>query len=218
MGCWATGSLGAGGTAGDGVSGNATDETRTIVHLWPTGQPEVWEAIPSEIAGATGAAGAAGASITAFILSPESAIFPTSNFPAFTKNIGTFQLDYTLDYDTGTREAARWQTALPPAATWSGATLGIFSRQAAVVVGTIGWTVTTITRGHGQAFDVVGATDTVIATAVMATAGWVLRQSRALTTTAWATNSVLRIEIARDVANDTVNEDAKFMTAVIELT
>jgi len=62
MGCWATGSLGAGGTAGDGQSGNATDETRTLLHLWPTGQPEVWEGIPSELGG--GATGAAGASIT----------------------------------------------------------------------------------------------------------------------------------------------------------
>ena len=69
MGCWATGSLGAGGTGGDGISGNATDETRTLLHLWPTGQPEVWEGIPSELGG--GATGAAGASITAFILSPE---------------------------------------------------------------------------------------------------------------------------------------------------
>ena len=53
MGCWATGSLGAGGTGGDGVSGNATDETRTLLHLWPTGQPEVWEGIPDEMGRAT---------------------------------------------------------------------------------------------------------------------------------------------------------------------
>ncbi len=218
MGCYATGSLGAGGTAGDGQSGNATDESRTVVHLWPTGQPEVWEAIPSEIGGGTGATGAAGASITAFILSPESAFFPTSNFPAITKNAGTFQLDYTLDYDTAAQETAFWRTALPPAATWNGATVGVFSRQAAETTGTVGWLVTHVTRAAGEAFDVVGATDTIAATDVRGTAGQVLYQSVALTTTAWATNALLYVKIARDVAQDTVIEDAKFISAVIELT
>jgi len=216
MGCWATGSAGAGGTGGDGQSGNATDETRTLLHLWPTGQPEVWEGIPSELGG--GATGAAGASITAFILSPESAFFPTSNFPAFTKNAGTFQLDYTLDYDTAVQEAASWRTAFPPAATWNGATVGIFSRQAAETSGTVGWLVTHLTRAAGDAFDVVGATDTVMATTVRGTAGQVLYQSRTLTTTAWATNSLLYVKIARDVDQDSVIEDARFMSAVIELT
>ena len=218
MGCWATGSLGAGGTGGDGVSGDATVDppSRTLIHLWPTGQPETWEAIPSELGG--GATGAAGASITAFILSPESALFPTTNFPAFTKNIGAFQLDYTLDFDTGTREAASWRTIIPAAATWNAASIGIFSRQAVQVVGTVGWLVTTLTRGNGQAFDVVGATTTVAATTVAGTAGQMVYQSQVLAASAWATNSVLLIEIARDVATDSVSEDAKFISAAIELT
>ena len=220
MGCWATGSLGAGGTAGDGVSGAASPDpaSRTTVHLWPTGQPEVWEAIPSEIGGGNGATGAAGASITAFILSPESAMFPTTNFPAFTKNIGTYQLDYTLDYDTTTREAAMWRTIIPAGATWNAASIGIFSRQAVQITGTVGWLVTTLTRGNGQAFDVLGATDTVAATAVAGTAGQVVYQSQTLTSAGWATTSVLLIEITRNVATDTVSEDAKFISAAIELT
>ena len=216
MGCWATGSAGAGGTDGDGVSGNATDETRTILHLLPTGPPEVWEGIPSELGG--GATGAAGASITAFILSPESGIFPTSNFPAFTKNQGSFQLDYTLDYDPTTQESASWRTVLPPAATWNGATIGIFSRQTVETTGTVGWLVTTLTRGNGQAWDVLGATTTVAATAVAGTVGTVVYQSQGLSTASWATNSVLLIEIARHVATDSVSEDAKLIAAVVELT
>src|SRR3990167_2634035 len=216
MGCWATGSAGAGGTGGDGVSGNATDETRTLLHLWPTGQPEVWEGIPSELGG--GATGGAGASITAFILSPESAVFPTTNFPAFTKNIGTYQLDYTLDYDPTTQETASWRTAFPPAATWNGATCDIFSRSAVQTTGTIGWLVTTLPRGRGRAFDALGATDTVTATAVPGTAGQVLRQTVTLTTTAWATASVFLVSIARNVASDNVIGDAKLISAVVELT
>lgn len=219
MGCWASGSLGAGGTGGDGVSGTANPDAtaRTVVHLWPTGQPETWEALPSEIGGGNGATGAAGASVTAFILSPESAMFPISNFPAFTKNVGVFQHDYTLDYDTLTQEAAVWRTVLPPAATWNGATLALFSREDAQTGGTVGWVITTITRGAGQSFDVLGATDTVPATTVQGTASQVLAQTVTLTTASWATNSVLYIEIARDVANDTVNGDAKFMSAVVSL-
>ena len=220
MGCWATGSLGAGGTGGDGQSGNATDETRTLLHLWPTGQPEVWEGIPSELGGgATGSAGAAGASITAFILSPESAVFPTTNWPALTKNAGSFVLDYTLDYDATTRESASWRTAIPAAATWNGATIGIFSRQAAAIApDTLAWTVTTITRGAGQAFDALGATTSIAASDLQGVAGTVLYQSTTLTTASWATNSALLIEIARDPANDVGSEDAKFISAVIELT
>jgi len=220
MGCWATGSAGAGGTGGDGVSGNATDETRTLLHLWPTGQPEVWEGIPSELGGgATGATGAAGASITAFILSPESAFFPTTNWPALTKNAGTFQLDYTLDYDWTTREAASWRTIIPAGATWSGATIGIFSRQAAAIApNTLAWTVTTIARGTGQTFDALGATTSIAASDLQGVAGRVLYQSTTLTTTGWATNSALLVEIARDPDNDSASEDAKFISAVIELT
>ncbi len=223
MGCWATGSLGAGGTGGDGQSGNATDDSRTVLHLWPTGQPEVWEGIPSELGGgatgSAGAAGAAGASITAFILSPESAFFPTTNWPAFTKNAGTFQLDYTLDYDGTTREAASWRTVIPAGATWSGATIGIFSRQAAAIQpDTLAWTITTITRGSGQTFNTLGATTSIAASTLQGVAGNVLYQSTGLTITNWATNSALLVEIARDPANDTSSEDAKFISAVIELT
>ncbi len=215
MGCWTSGSLGAGGTGGDGVSGNATDETRTILHLWPTGQPEVWEAIPSELGG--GATGAAGASITAFILSPESAFFPSANWPALTKNAESIQLDYTLDYDQTTQESASWRTLIPSQATWNGATIRIFSRQAAQITDTVAWQITTITRGDGQAFNVGGATDVIAASPVKGTAGQILVQSTRLTTVTWATMSALLVKIARDVANDIASEDVKFMSAVIEL-
>ena len=217
MGCVSPGSLAAGGTNGDGQSGNATADppTRTLVYLWPTGIPELFE---SDISGAAGATGAAGASITAFILSPESAVYATANFPQFSKNLGTNQVDYTLDYAAANTESAYWRSAIPPTATWNGATVGIFSRQAAQTTGTVGWLVTHGTRAAGDAFDVVGATDSVTATAVRGTAGQVLYQSRVLTTTAWATNSVLCVTITRDVDQDTVTEDAKFMSAVIEFT
>src|SRR3990167_2428320 len=51
MGCVSPGSLAAGGTNGDGQSGNATADppTRTLLRLWPTAQPEIWEGIPNEL-------------------------------------------------------------------------------------------------------------------------------------------------------------------------
>ncbi len=146
-------------------------------------------------------------------------MFPNTNWPALTKNAGTFLFDYTLDYDTTTREAAFWRTVIPAGATWSGATIGIFSRQATKIAPqTLAWTITTITRGSAQTFDTLGATTVLGASLVQGVAGNVLYQSTTLTTTNWATNSALVVEIARDVANDTALEDAKFMSAVIELT
>jgi len=154
----------------------------------------------------------------ASFLTPESAIFPSTDFPQLKKNVGTSQLDYTLDFDTTTQESASWRIIMPSIALWSGATIRIFSRQAVVVVGTVGWLVTTLTRGDGQAFDTVGVTDTVTAATVKGTAGQVLMQSKALTITGWTINSVLLIKIARDVASDTAVEDTKFISAAIELT
>ena len=49
MGCVSPGSLAAGGTGGDGQSGNAGDDSRVLVHLWPTGQPEIFEAPPDDV-------------------------------------------------------------------------------------------------------------------------------------------------------------------------
>ena len=63
-----------------------------------------------------------------------------------------------------------------------------------------------------------GATRSIAASDLQGVAGTVLYQSTTLTTTSWATNSALLIEIARDPANDVGSEDAKFISAVIELT
>jgi hypothetical protein len=64
MGCYATGSLAAGGTAGDGQSGNATADPpeRVLIRLWPTGQPEVFETTPDDLGQGTGGSGGGGGS------------------------------------------------------------------------------------------------------------------------------------------------------------
>lgn len=159
----------------------------------------------------------AAAAVGGFQLDPVSATFPATNFPALTKNAGTNWVYYTLDYDKTTSEAAYWYVALPASASFTGATIQIFSLQAAQTSGTIGWTVTTLTRADGEALDTAGNDDTVTADNVEGTAGLIHVQSKALTTTGWAASEMLLIKIARDIS-DTVDEDSKFLRAVLRLT
>lgn len=149
--------------------------------------------------------------------SPISASFPNSNFPALTKNSGTNWIDYTLDYDATTSEIAYWWTQLPTGVDISAATIEIYSRQAAATSGTIGWIVTSLTRADGEAWDTAGNADTVTADDVEGTAGQIHRQSKALTITGWGAGEILLLRIARDPANDTLAEDAKFMGAMLRL-
>jgi hypothetical protein len=57
----------------------------------------------------------------------------------------------------------------------------------------------------------------VTAAAVNNAAGELLFQTKALTVTGWSPGDVLFLKLARDVATDTVDEDAEFVDAVLEL-
>ncbi len=153
-----------------------------------------------------------------FHLTPVNATFPTSNFPELKKNVGTNWVDYTLDFDQATTETAYWSFAIPTDASFTTATIEIWSRQPAVTSGTVGWKITTLTRADDEAWDTAGNTDTATAENVSSAAGDVQRISKALTTTGWAAGEWLLIAIVRDIANDDAAEDAKFMGAVLRLT
>jgi hypothetical protein len=149
---------------------------------------------------------------------PVSATFPNSNFPQLLKNVGTNWVDYTLDYDQTTEEAAYWYFAIPTGASFTGATIEIYCRTT-VTTGNVRWKVTTITRAANEAWDSSGTTDTTTSSAVPGTAGQVHRQSLALTTTGWAASEVLLVKIARDVTvSGNAAADLKFIHAVITLT
>lgn len=152
-----------------------------------------------------------------FYLAPTAAILPTSNPAAITRNAGTNWTDYTLDYDATTAESAFWHVILPSDQIPKAASIDIFSRQVSLTTGTVGWTVTTLTRADGEAWDTAGNSDTVTADAVEGTAGNVHVQTAALTITGWAGSEMLAVKIARDTGNDTVAQDAKFMGAIIRL-
>lgn len=154
-----------------------------------------------------------------FILSALSAVFPTSNFPFLNRNVGSNRVDYTLDFDTTTGESAEWSFPLPTGVSFTGATIEVWSRQAANTSGTVGWIVGTSSRADDEAWDnAVDVNTTITASSVKGTAGRILRQTVALNTSTWAAGEHVQVRITRDVGNDTANEDAKLMKACIRLT
>src|SRR5437899_2846916 len=87
-------------TTGDTLYASATD-TLAKLAIGSTGQVLT-------VSGGLPVWAAATAGQPKYILRPEGAIFPTTNFPQLVKNSGTNWTDYTLDYDQTTSEAAFW--------------------------------------------------------------------------------------------------------------
>src|SRR6185503_11688588 len=164
-----------------------------------------------------GSAGGGSGTQPIFECLPTGATFPTANFAQLVKNVGTHQIDYTLDFDPTTSESASWMFALPSTAVFTAASIRIWSRQPAATAGTVGWLITTLSRAANEAWDTAGVTDTATAAAVPGTAGHTQLITKALTITGWAAGEFLLVKIARDVANDNCAEDVKFMGAVLEL-
>lgn len=152
-----------------------------------------------------------------FLLTPEGAALPTSNFPQLKKYDGSNYSGYTLGFDTTTGESAFWKFKIPTTASFSAAAVKIVSKQLAATSGTVGWIVTCLNRVDNDPVDASGAADTVTAANVKGTAGKLLFQTASLTVSGWAAGDVIEIKLTRDVANDNVAEDAEFMLAVLEL-
>ena len=151
-----------------------------------------------------------------FVLSPESAVFPTTNFPQLVKNSDTNWTSYTLDYDQTTAEAAFWFVTIPSGVAFSAAALDIYYRTT-VITGTFQVDLTTLTRADAEAWDTAGTLDSSTADTVPGTAGQVGVVTTALTVTGWAAGEVLLIKIARNIA-DTAAADIKLINAVLRLT
>jgi hypothetical protein len=152
-----------------------------------------------------------------FHCSPKTAALPVSNPAAYVQVAGSNVLYDVLDFDKTTGESAYWQFALPTGIVIASATIEIYSTQASVTSGDVGWLVKTLVRGAAEAIDTAPVSDTVTATTVEGTAGLVHRQTKALTITSWAGAHLLLVTITRDVANDNANEDARFLGAVLRI-
>lgn len=159
-------------------------------------------------------AGAAGGML---VFRAVGASFPTSDFPALTKNVGTNWVDYTLDYDAATVESAYWEGFIPEGANVATPTLEIYFRMASAIANAVLWEVRTLTRAEGEAWDTAGNTDTFAAETVPGTAGMIGRVTKTLTTTGWAAGETLALRIDRKAsdAGDTATGDAKFMFAIL---
>ena len=150
-------------------------------------------------------------------LDSRSASLPAVNPAVRVKVAGTNVLYDVLDFDQTTAQSAYWAVALPAGITFTTATLEIYSTQAAATTGTVGWLIKTAARAGGDVIDNAGVTDTVTADNVEGVAGKVHRQAVALTITGWAASRMLFVTITRDVANDNVAENARFLGACIRL-
>lgn len=168
-------------------------------------------------AGTITIAATAGSSLPNIPLDPKAAMFPTTNFPQLNKNVGTNWVDYTLDYDYHTAETAYWEVPIASGLTFSRAQVEVYSRQAASVLGNVAWKILTLTRADGEAWDTAGVLNRFYGDAVKGVAGQILRQATDLTTTGWASNELLLISIARDVAEGHTEEDVKFIGATLRL-
>lgn len=147
---------------------------------------------------------------TRFDLSPLSAQFPTTNYPALLPSNNRM----VLAYDAGTQETAFWEAVAPQGltGTW---TAVVSYRMASAITGGVAFDVAVEAVSSGDAVDLDATTsfDTVNAgndSAVPGTAGYVKQISITLTNMdSVAAGDRLRISVARDVAdgNDTATGD-----------
>ena len=136
--------------------------------------------------------------------------------PASVRNVGVHGTDWTWDFSNTVEQCLMWEKVLADCLLFAGAFFHVQSRQAAATSGTLGWVVETRAVGDGDTWDAAYTnSDTVVATNVKAVAGAVLYQCIQLTTTGWTCNRLLRVKLKRDINNDNVAENAKFMKGYI---
>ena len=214
---------------GDIPRGNYVRKSATAQALEDTGAAMTLQRPPSGAVGVAVTAAAAGlidvvfwgvplvgTEIAPLELSPCDATFSLGAFPAGTRNAGVHGTDWTLDFNDTTEQCAMWEKVLADCLLFAGAFFHVQSRQAAATSGTLGWVVETRAVGDGDTWDAAYTnSNTVIATNVKAVAGTVFYQCIQLVTTGWTCNRLLRIKLKRDINNDTVAENTKFMKGYI---
>lgn len=139
---------------------------------------------------------------TRAILTPDSAHFPTSNFPQLTRS----NTRPVLAYDTTTSETAYWTFIVPQGIT-STYTAVITYAMASATTGGVAFDVAVEAISDGDAVDTDAATsfatvNTGTAASVPATAGYIDQISVSLTNDdSLAAGDYIRISVARAVAN-----------------
>ena len=167
------------------------------------------------------AAAGGGANEFTFVLTPADAILPNTNFPASGRTVGTTFSYNTLDFDTTTSEAAYWVIPIPPSVTPATHKLTIiWTNAAGLTTETVQWDIDWRSVSDSEVLD-AATTPTTVNDTVSDT--WLAQgDSHTVTVTlSTATNVVagdlLMIKISRDVANDNMTGDVKFIRALYEI-
>jgi len=168
------------------------------------------------------AAAGGGANEFTYVLTPVGATLPNTNFAALNKVVGTNIVYHVLDFDTTTSEAAYWQIAIPPSVTPSTAKLHIhWTTAAGTAAQTVQWDVDWRPVANDEVIDATTTptttndtvSDTFIAQGDLHVATLTLTTGSGI-----AANDLLLIKISRDVANDDMTGDVRFLKAIFEIT
>ena len=168
------------------------------------------------------AAAGGGANEFTFVLDPSNAILPNSNFAAPGRVVGTtFSYD-TLDFDTTTSESAYWAIPIPPSVTPSTHKITIiWTNAAGLTTETVQFDVDWRSVSDSEVLD-AATTPTTTNDTVSDT--WLAQGDAHSVTLTMATatnvvaNDILLIKISRDVANDNMTGDLRFVRALYEIT
>ena len=167
---------------------------------------------------------AAGGSPSTFtyVLTPENAQLPNADFPAYIKSTSTNITYFSLDFDQTTPETCYWQLPIP-------------AYMDAVSVGTITTMWTTVNGSSAQIVrwvyelrpvandEVIGATTTPGTTSQIYGDSWIANNDlhtfvgSMTTPSGIAGSDMLEVKLYRDVVNDDLLNDAKFLKGLIEL-
>lgn len=162
-----------------------------------------------------------GANEFTHVLTVRDAVLPTTNFPSLDK-IGTTFVYEVLGFDTTTSEAAFWYIAIPPSVTPSTHKITItWTNASGLTTETVQWDIDWRSVSDDEVVD-AATTPTTVNDTVSDT--WIAQGDvhTVTLTLSSATNVVagdlLEIKISRDVANDNLTGDARFISAVYEIT
>jgi predicted RecA/RadA family phage recombinase len=155
---------------------------------------------------------------TRFYLTPESAIFPTSNFPDLKINS---QVHTSLGFDAATSETAYWKSGVPQG--WTGTVTAVITyRAASATSGSVVFRVAieAITSGDAVDTDSSSSFDTSnsVTDTVPGTAGYLKQVSVTLTNNdSAAAGDFIRIRLDRDASNgsDTATGDIEVLLVEI---
>jgi len=148
------------------------------------------------------------------VLTPLSAIFPNSNYPALSKTSGTNMVYYTLDFDQTTSESCQWITTIPQSWVTGGTAYIYWTASGGSASQTCNWDFHTKSYANDEAIDAAFNTADNLNDVLIAT-GDVHVISGSITTTGWAAGELLAIKVARDIS-DNLAADAKLLTVAIK--